>query len=37
MKRHLYLWHRWLGIGLCLFMALWFVSGWSCSSSATPS
>lgn len=27
MKRHLYLWHRWLGIGLCLFMALWFVSG----------
>lgn len=27
MKRHLYLWHRWLGIALCLFMALWFVSG----------
>ncbi|MFV0454379.1 MAG: PepSY domain-containing protein [Pseudomonas sp.] len=27
MKRYLYLWHRWLGIGLCLFMALWFVSG----------
>lgn len=26
-KRHLYLWHRWLGIVLCLFMALWFVSG----------
>lgn len=26
-KRYLYLWHRWLGIGLCLFMALWFVSG----------
>ncbi|WP_043310787.1 PepSY domain-containing protein [Pseudomonas sp. ML96] len=27
MKRYLYLWHRWLGIALCLFMALWFVSG----------
>ncbi|MDD2058584.1 PepSY domain-containing protein [Pseudomonas sp. GD03860] len=27
MKRYLYLWHRWLGIVLCLFMALWFVSG----------
>lgn len=27
LKRYLYLWHRWLGIGLCLFMALWFVSG----------
>ena len=27
MKRYLYLWHRWLGILLCLFMALWFVSG----------
>lgn len=26
-KRHLYLWHRWLGIFLCLFIALWFVSG----------
>lgn len=26
-KRYLYLWHRWLGIVLCLFMALWFVSG----------
>ena len=26
-KRYLYLWHRWLGIALCLFMALWFVSG----------
>jgi hypothetical protein len=26
-KRYLYLWHRWLGIGLCLFMALWFLSG----------
>ena len=27
MIRYLYLWHRWLGIALCLFMALWFVSG----------
>lgn len=27
LKRYLYLWHRWLGIGLCLFMALWLVSG----------
>lgn len=27
MKRYLYLWHRWLGIVLCLFMAGWFVSG----------
>lgn len=27
MKRQLYLWHRWLGIALCLLMALWFVSG----------
>lgn len=27
MKRYLYLWHRWLGIFLCLLMALWFVSG----------
>lgn len=27
LKRHLYLWHRWLGIALCLLMALWFVSG----------
>ncbi|WPE27045.1 hypothetical protein PshuTeo1_27660 [Pseudomonas hunanensis] len=26
-KRQLYLWHRWLGIVACLFMALWFVSG----------
>ncbi len=26
-KRQLYLWHRWLGIALCLLMALWFVSG----------
>lgn len=26
-KRYLYLWHRWLGIALCLFMALWFISG----------
>ncbi len=27
LKRQLYLWHRWLGIALCLLMALWFVSG----------
>lgn len=27
MKRYLYLWHRWLGIGVCLLMALWFFSG----------
>ncbi|MCU1717739.1 PepSY domain-containing protein [Pseudomonas sp. 5P_3.1_Bac2] len=27
MKRQLYLWHRWLGIIGCLFMALWLVSG----------
>lgn len=27
MKRYLYLWHRWLGIGLCLLLALWFFSG----------
>lgn len=27
MKRMLYLSHRWLGIILCLFMAMWFVSG----------
>ena len=27
MKRYLYLWHRWLGIFLCLLMVLWFVSG----------
>ncbi len=26
-KRYLYLWHRWLGIVLCLFMAAWFFSG----------
>src|SRR5438445_7601685 len=26
-RRWLYLTHRWLGIVLCLFMALWFVSG----------
>ncbi|MDO8827532.1 PepSY domain-containing protein [Methylophaga sp.] len=25
--RQLFLWHRWLGIGLCLFMSLWFISG----------
>jgi hypothetical protein len=27
MKRWLYLVHRWLGIALCVVMALWFVSG----------
>lgn len=27
MKRYLYLVHRWLGIVLCLFMAMWFFSG----------
>jgi uncharacterized iron-regulated membrane protein len=27
LKRYLYLSHRWLGIVLCLFMAMWFVSG----------
>lgn len=27
MKRHFYLWHRWLGIGLCSAIALWLVSG----------
>lgn len=27
MKRYLFLLHRWLGILLCIFMALWFVSG----------
>lgn len=27
MKRGLYLLHRWLGIALCLVMALWFLSG----------
>ena len=27
MKRSLYLWHRYLGIGLSLLFALWFVSG----------
>ncbi|WP_428828201.1 PepSY domain-containing protein [Azonexus sp. IMCC34842] len=26
-RRILFLGHRWLGIALCLFMALWFVSG----------
>ena len=25
--RQLYLWHRYLGIGLCLMFAMWFVSG----------
>lgn len=27
MKRYAYLAHRWLGVALCLFMALWFFSG----------
>lgn len=27
MKRRVYLWHRYLGIGLSLLFALWFVSG----------
>ncbi|AOS43820.1 hypothetical protein Verru16b_00878 [Lacunisphaera limnophila] len=27
MKRQLHLLHRWLGIGLCLFFAAWFCSG----------
>jgi uncharacterized iron-regulated membrane protein len=27
MKRALYLIHRWLGVVLCLFMAMWFFSG----------
>ena len=27
MKRSLYLWHRYLGIGLSLAFALWFASG----------
>ncbi|OAI05469.1 PepSY domain-containing protein [Methylomonas methanica] len=27
LKRYLYLSHRWIGIVLCLFMAMWFVSG----------
>jgi uncharacterized iron-regulated membrane protein len=27
MKRTLYLIHRWLGVVLCLFMAMWFFSG----------
>lgn len=26
-KRTLFLVHRWLGVGLCLLMAMWFVSG----------
>ena len=26
-KRALYLTHRWLGVVLCLFMAMWFLSG----------
>ncbi len=27
MRRQLYLWHRYLGIGLCLLFIIWFVSG----------
>ena len=27
MERWLYLVHRWLGIGLCVVMATWFLSG----------
>ena len=27
MKRWLFLVHRWLGIGICLLFAMWFVSG----------
>jgi len=27
MKRQLYLWHRWLGIALCIPMVLWLISG----------
>ena len=27
MKRFLFLAHRWMGVLLCLFMAMWFVSG----------
>ncbi len=27
MKYYLYIFHRWLGIVLCLFMAMWFISG----------
>lgn len=27
MKRHIYLWHRYLGIALCLLIAMWFASG----------
>lgn len=26
-KRWLFLWHRWLGVLLCAFFALWFISG----------
>jgi uncharacterized membrane protein len=26
-KRYLYLTHRWLGVALCAFMAMWFLSG----------
>lgn len=27
-KRWLYLVHRWLGVLLCAFFAMWFVSAW---------
>ena len=27
MRRQLYLWHRYLGIALCLLFVVWFVSG----------
>lgn len=37
MKRYLYLWHRWLGIGCCLLMVLWSSPAWSCCMSAIPS
>ena len=26
-RRHIYLWHRYLGIALCLLIAMWFASG----------
>lgn len=27
LKRYLYLWHRWLGVAMCLLFAMWFISG----------
>lgn len=27
LKRQLYLWHRWMGVGMCLLLAMWFFSG----------